>query len=302
MLGRRGITPIIATILVVMMTVAAAGAMFFWLTRLQGTGQGAVEESQTTLLERMAACVTIPSFSYNTYDNTSDISMQNCGNTVLEIGDGDDNVLVASNACSFALDCDMIVEDCPITVGPGAYDTFTIDAEEADCSGGGNITLADVMASEEGIQHQFILTVGTRSLAVTTTARSFVPRYSAPASIPPAPVCGVSIGSLIAPVQGGPRTVCFPYELNNTGGTTETYNVSITGISGTCTAALFNGSLSCSGPNATSFITGSVSSGGNITFSLNHMPPAGTPCTVTVQAVSTTNSSCLDADNTTTLT
>jgi flagellin-like protein len=298
MLGRKGITPIIATILVVMMTVAAAGAMFFWLTRLQGTGQGAVEESQTTLLERMAACVTIPSFSYNTYDNTSDVSMQNCGNTVLEIGDGDDNVLVASNACSFALDCDMIVEDCPITVGPGAYDTITIDAEEADCSGGGNITLADVMASEEGIQHQFILTVGTRSLAVTTTARSFVPRYSAPASIPPAPVCGVSLTALIPSPQAGPRAVCFPYNLNNTGGTNEIYNVSITSITGPCGALLFSGSLSCSGPPLSSFVTGSIPSGGVMTFSLEHGPPAGGICTVVTRAVSTTNASCLDTDTT----
>jgi len=40
---KRGITPIIAIILLLMMTVAVSGAMFYWLSRVQGQTQGAVE-------------------------------------------------------------------------------------------------------------------------------------------------------------------------------------------------------------------------------------------------------------------
>ncbi|MEM4247731.1 MAG: hypothetical protein QXH80_00530, partial [Candidatus Nanoarchaeia archaeon] len=145
-----------------------------------------------------------------------------------------------------------------------------------------------------------ILTVGTGSLAVATTARSFVPR-SVPVTLPPpAPVCGVTLTALILSPQAGPRAVCFPYNLTNTGGTTEIYNVSIANITGPCGALLFSGSLSCSGAPLTSFLTGSMAPSNITTFSLEHGPPAGGVCTVTIQAVSTTNSSCSDTDITTT--
>jgi len=294
MFGRRGITPIIATILVVMMTVAAAGAMFFWLTRIQGTGQGAVEESQTTLLERMSACATIPTFNYNNYDNKSNMDIQNCGNTMLTVGDGDDNALIASNSCSFNLDCDIIEGDCPLTIGPGGFKTAILDLEEANC--GSNTTAADILADQEGIQHQFILTIGTSGSATTTTARSFVPRRNAPTPPAPGPVCSVSLTALIPSPQLGPRPVCFPYNLNNTGGTTEVYNISIASILGPCSAQLISGSLSCSGPPLSSFTTGSLLPSGYAIFSLNHTLPFGGICTVTIQAVSTTNSSCSDTD------
>jgi flagellin-like protein len=296
MFGRRGITPIIATILVVMMTVAAAGAMFFWLTKIQATGQGAVEESQTTLLERMSACATIPTFNYNNYDNKSNMDIQNCGNTMLTIGDGDDNALIASNSCSFNLDCDIIEGDCPLVIGPGGFKTAILNLEEANC--GSNKTAADILADQEGLQHQFILTIGTSGSATTTTARSFVPRRNAPTPPAPGPVCGVTLTALIASPQVGPRPVCFPYDLNNTGGTIETYNVSVTSIAGPCNATLFSSSLGCtSGPNSTSFITVPIISGGFVTFGLDHYGSSGAgPCTVTIQAVSTTNSSCSDTD------
>jgi flagellin-like protein len=296
MFGRRGITPIIATILVVMMTVAAAGAMFFWLTKIQATGQGAVEESQTTLLERMSACATIPTFNYNNYDNKSNMDIQNCGNTMLTIGDGDDNALIASNSCSFNLDCDIIEGDCPLVIGPGGFKTAILDLENADC--GSNVTAADILADQEGLQHQFILTIGTSGSATTTTARSFVPRRNAPTPPGPTPVCGVDIFTL-PPVLGPPSfppANCFNYTLSNTGGTTEIYNVSI--VSMTCGSAnLFGVGGICTGGGVQSFLTSPIASGNGTTFNLQHTTgPA--PCTVTIMAVSTTNSSCSDTDGT----
>jgi len=299
----KGITPIIATILLVMMAVAAASAMFFWITKIQGQGQGAVEQSQTILLERIAACATIPTFSFNTFDNTSDMAVQNCGNTNLEIGDGDDNALVASDSCSFILDCDVITGTCPITLGPGGITAVKLDMEQADCSGAPGTTVADILSSEEGIQHQFILTLSTGGRAVTTAARSFVPRSSPP----PAPlVCSVDIILSPPPASpnAGPRPICFKYGLNNTGATTENFNISITSITGgPCSAALFSGSLTCGGAPVTSFLTGSVSPGGTAIFSLEHIPPIDVaPCIVVVQANSTGNATCSDTDTTTTLT
>jgi len=44
---KRGISPVIAIILLLMMTVAVAGAAFYWLTRIQGQMQGGVAYKNT---------------------------------------------------------------------------------------------------------------------------------------------------------------------------------------------------------------------------------------------------------------
>ena len=56
-MNRRGITPIIAIILLLMMTVAVAGAAFYWLVKIQGSMQSGTESFEGKLVERMAGNV-----------------------------------------------------------------------------------------------------------------------------------------------------------------------------------------------------------------------------------------------------
>jgi len=120
---KRGITPIIAIILVLMITVSAAGVMFYWLSRIQHQQQGTIESSQKQLFETLSSCVSIPTFRYNTIDNQTDVVFQNCGNVLHRIGDTDlieDRVIVSSgSACSFLLNSSNCI-GCPFTLEPGA--------------------------------------------------------------------------------------------------------------------------------------------------------------------------------------
>ena len=82
MLNSKGITPIIATILLLMMTVAIAGSAFFWTSRIQNQMQGGVESYQSTLLTQMASSVKIYGANCNNANcNNLTIFFQNTGNS-----------------------------------------------------------------------------------------------------------------------------------------------------------------------------------------------------------------------------
>ncbi|MGC8940713.1 MAG: archaellin/type IV pilin N-terminal domain-containing protein [Candidatus Nanoarchaeia archaeon] len=86
-MNNKGITPIIAIILLLMMTVAVAGAAFFWLTRIQNQLQGGVESFQSTSLTQMASRVEVLDADYvksTSYANLT-IFLQNTGNTKIPL-------------------------------------------------------------------------------------------------------------------------------------------------------------------------------------------------------------------------
>ncbi len=88
MLNSKGITPIISVILLLMMTVAIAGAAFFWTQRMQNQLQGSVESYQSTLLTRMSSKVDIrEGTNYNVSTENLTIVLQNTGNTKIPIRD-----------------------------------------------------------------------------------------------------------------------------------------------------------------------------------------------------------------------
>ncbi len=82
--GQKGITPIIAIILLLMMTVAVAGAAFFWLSRIQNQLQGGVESFQGTLMTQIASKVDVVDADYNNNTNLT-IFFQNTGNTKIPV-------------------------------------------------------------------------------------------------------------------------------------------------------------------------------------------------------------------------
>lgn len=231
--GKKAITPIIAIILVVMITVAAAGTMFFWLARIQNQGQGAVESSQSVLLERIATCVDIPSMKFNILDNKSRIAIQNCGTSKFRIGDGDDNVLITSEPCSFVLNCSMVISNvCPVTMLPGTYTRIDLDMNAVNCTGAEGVTPAVILADQEGITHQMILSVDRK----TTAARSFIPESTAE--------CAVSFA-----LQGNITSRCYNLTLYNRGNAQDTFTLS---FSNTSAGATFYSAAGCSGSSVSS--------------------------------------------------
>jgi flagellin-like protein len=80
--GNKGITPIIAIILLLMMTVAIAGSAFFWTSRIQNQMQGGVESYQNTLLTQMASSVKVFDADCSDSDcNNLTIFFQNIGSS-----------------------------------------------------------------------------------------------------------------------------------------------------------------------------------------------------------------------------
>jgi len=88
--GKKGITPIIAIILLLMMTVAVAGAAFFWLSRIQNQLQGGVESFQGTMMTQIASKVDVIDADYSDTPGNLTIFFQNTGNTKIPVSDGTD--------------------------------------------------------------------------------------------------------------------------------------------------------------------------------------------------------------------
>jgi len=82
-MNSKGITPIISIILLLMMTIAVAGAAFFWLTRIQNQLQGGVESYQATTQIHMASKVEILASNYDGENLT--FAVQNIGATKVPI-------------------------------------------------------------------------------------------------------------------------------------------------------------------------------------------------------------------------
>ncbi|MEM4714082.1 MAG: archaellin/type IV pilin N-terminal domain-containing protein [Candidatus Nanoarchaeia archaeon] len=87
MLNKKGITPIIAIILLLMMTVAVAGAAFFWLSRIQSQLQGGIESYQGTMMTQVASKVDVIAANYKNESGQENLTIifQNTGNTKISI-------------------------------------------------------------------------------------------------------------------------------------------------------------------------------------------------------------------------
>ncbi|MFH0868813.1 MAG: archaellin/type IV pilin N-terminal domain-containing protein [archaeon] len=85
--SKKAISPIIAVILLLMMTVAVAGAAFFWLSRIQGQMQGGVESYQSKIFENIASRVDVIDADYQTISSVEylTIFLHNTGNSKIPV-------------------------------------------------------------------------------------------------------------------------------------------------------------------------------------------------------------------------
>jgi len=83
--SKKGLTPIISVILLLMMAVSTAAGMFYWLSRVQGQQQGSIESFQSGLFEDLASAVDVVDADYNDTSQLLDMFFQNTGNTQITI-------------------------------------------------------------------------------------------------------------------------------------------------------------------------------------------------------------------------
>ena len=81
----KGLTPVIAMILLLMMTVAAAGASFYWLLGIQGELQGGTQQFQEQTFEQMTSVVGWQSATYTEDPDFLLITIVNRGTTKIPI-------------------------------------------------------------------------------------------------------------------------------------------------------------------------------------------------------------------------
>ena len=217
---KRGITPIIAIILVLMITVSAAGVMFYWLSRIQHQQQGTIESSQKQLFETLSSCVSIPTFRYNTIDNQTDVVFQNCGNVLHRIGDTDlieDRVIVSSgSACSFLLNSSNCI-GCPFTLEPGAVQDVIL-----------NFTA--VGACNANIKGNIRSEISFFIDRKTSVSRTFVPEDEV--------ICDIRTANLTAKKITGAATetnYTFNFTINNNGNALDTFTYTTLHSSPSCT-------------------------------------------------------------------
>ncbi len=86
--NKKALSPIIATILILMMVVAVAGGMFFWLSRLQGQQQGGVESFQAKFFTTAATQASVVRANYNDSNQRIDLFVQNIGNNPIPVDNG----------------------------------------------------------------------------------------------------------------------------------------------------------------------------------------------------------------------
>ena len=84
-MSKKGLTPVVAMILLLMMTVAAAGASFYWLVRIQSELQGGTQQFQDSTFESMTSDINWQSSSYNRTNEFLTIVLLNTGTTKVPI-------------------------------------------------------------------------------------------------------------------------------------------------------------------------------------------------------------------------
>ncbi len=82
---RKAITPIIAVVLLLMMTVAGAGAAFFWFVRMQSEIQGGTEQYQENVYEKISSSLSWENSNYDDSTGLLSLYIQNTGNLKIPV-------------------------------------------------------------------------------------------------------------------------------------------------------------------------------------------------------------------------
>lgn len=124
-MNRKGITPVIAIVLLLMMTVAAAGLAYSWIMSMQETAQAGISEDISARMETMRAGITIISVWQTgaTPDTGISMAIKNSGSSTFQDAEIDDFQVFVDGKPPTTGGC---LADSDI--GPGKTFTCTHDA------------------------------------------------------------------------------------------------------------------------------------------------------------------------------
>ena len=131
MLNNKGITPIIAIVLLLMITVAVAGTVSFWLSSVQSGAQSEIEESTDVITTTTQQALTISFKSCNESGDSVTVVVRNAGTKRIESGqaelvvkdeDGIEDLAYSTVDTFASLDVDENQEVVWNSFTPGSFD------------------------------------------------------------------------------------------------------------------------------------------------------------------------------------
>lgn len=117
MMTRKGISPLIAAVLLIAFTLAVAALLTAWVTTFTQDTTGAIGDRSTEVIECSYAGLSVYSVSYDSANDWVNISIANTGTTGL------------GNVTVVALENGVVVGDSPVRLGPN-------EDQEAPAQGG----------------------------------------------------------------------------------------------------------------------------------------------------------------------
>jgi flagellin-like protein len=213
MAGRKAITPIIAVILLTMITLAVALSASTFFSKMQSSAQGTTEASASRLMATWGTCAKIVSFKFNPITNQSEAILKNCGFRDINLENENLQLVVKTSegSCVFKLNSTNCA-NCVGKIGIGAFTALQINASAIYCAS----TLADLLHKVVGEKVEVIISDKSASFIIATT---FIPENIVN--------CGLSLNS--PPDQNvtgnNPQVACYNYSIQNGGNAIDTYSL-----------------------------------------------------------------------------
>lgn len=116
---RKGISAIVAIILLLLMTVAAAGIAYTWLTAMQSGTQQTVSSGISEIEEKTGTKIEI--ISVTKTGNFFNVALKNSGQSIFDITTTNTQVIIDGTKVTFSQDCNALEagKTCTITTSDG---------------------------------------------------------------------------------------------------------------------------------------------------------------------------------------
>ena len=257
MAGRKAITPIIAVILLTMITLAVALSASTFFSKMQSSAQGTTEASASRLMATWGTCAKIVSFKFNPITNQSEAILKNCGFRDISLENENLQLIVKTSegSCVFKLNSTNCA-NCVGKIGIGAFTALQINASAIYCAS----TLADLLHKVVGEKVEVIISDKSASFIIATT---FIPENIVNCNFE---VLNLSSEDVLSGTNSSTGEFCVNYTLRYYGNTNDTLVVTGPNTIGWANARL-NKSLGCTS-GSTRFATVTLKPGDVQNFSL----------------------------------
>ena len=130
MINKKGVTPIISIVLLLMITVAVAGTVSFWLGSVQEGAQSEIEDSTDIITSQTQQSVTVQFVTCDTVLNAVTVVIRNSGTRPIEPGEVSLTVSDENGMTNLGYVIDALTLAARLDVDESITITFDLDLGE----------------------------------------------------------------------------------------------------------------------------------------------------------------------------